>query len=146
VQITTRQLAKCEGNSGVASKKQKLSRQPGECLFFSLIDSSSPDPQLFSDLASKNSLLLARLVSVWKKLVHTPVHVYPGYNVKLFVESTAILIFHSRCKKNLHYTLIDARIQHALSLLSCYQGNIAIVSVVNVNVRRLELTHENNAL
>jgi hypothetical protein len=38
-------------------------------MLFSLMDSFFPDPELFSDLASENSLLLASLLAnVWKNL------------------------------------------------------------------------------
>jgi hypothetical protein len=37
-------------------------------VFFPLTDSSSQDPEYFSDLASENSSLLTSLVSAWKNL------------------------------------------------------------------------------
>jgi hypothetical protein len=50
VRITTRQLAKCEWNLGLVSKnKNPLA------FFTPLTDFSSPDPELFSDVASENS-------------------------------------------------------------------------------------------
>jgi hypothetical protein len=57
LRITTRQLANCKWNSGLASKNFPLS-----------LILSPADPELFSDLAGKISQLLASLASVWKNL------------------------------------------------------------------------------
>jgi hypothetical protein len=52
--------------------QKNLTRQP-ECFVFPLFtDSSSLDPELFSDLASKNSEKLTSVASVFKKLIKNP--------------------------------------------------------------------------
>jgi hypothetical protein len=63
---TTRQLTKHKLNSGLASINYKNLLA---CFFSPLTaDSSSPDCELFSYLARKNSLLFASPASVWKNL------------------------------------------------------------------------------
>jgi hypothetical protein len=71
--ITTRQLAQCEWDSGLARKNTNpLDRQSGDFFSSQSLIRTPPDPKLFSDLASENSQLLASLASILKKLVHTP--------------------------------------------------------------------------
>jgi hypothetical protein len=70
VQITTHQLAKREKNPCLASKC-KPTRQSDKG-FFPLTDPFCILSQLFPDLASENTELLASLVSVLKKLF-TPI-------------------------------------------------------------------------
>jgi hypothetical protein len=67
VRITTRQLAKCEWNSGLASKNTNPLATMASC-FFPLTDLFYIFGQLFFDLASKNAELLASLASVLKNL------------------------------------------------------------------------------
>jgi hypothetical protein len=71
MQITTHQLAKCEWNSGLASKNKNPLANLGS-VFFRLTDSSSPYPELFSDLATENSeLITCHSGECLEKLVHT---------------------------------------------------------------------------
>jgi hypothetical protein len=67
VRITTRQLAKCEWNSDLASKNINPLASP-ERVFSPLTDSFYSFGQLFSDLASEYFSLLASLASVLKNL------------------------------------------------------------------------------
>jgi hypothetical protein len=57
----------------LASKKKNYVASLASVFFHPLTDSSSHVPELFSDLASENSELLASLESVFKILVHPPV-------------------------------------------------------------------------
>jgi hypothetical protein len=70
VRITTRQLAKCKKNSGLASKHTNHS--PVWQVSFSLSFTLSNFGQ-FSDLAGENTELLTNLASVLKNLF-TPLH------------------------------------------------------------------------
>jgi hypothetical protein len=69
VQITTRQLAKCEKNLGLASKNTNPLTSLVR-VYFPLTDPFYIFGQLFSDLASENSELLAKLV--WRVLKAYP--------------------------------------------------------------------------
>jgi hypothetical protein len=72
VRVATRQLAKCELNSGLAKKNANPLASLAK-FFFPLTDHFYNFGQLFSALASENSELLASLASVLKKLIPTPV-------------------------------------------------------------------------
>jgi hypothetical protein len=70
VRITTRQLAKCEWNSGLASKNTNLLASLE--FFFLSLTLSICLANCFFDLESENTELLARLASVLKNLIFTP--------------------------------------------------------------------------
>jgi hypothetical protein len=97
VWITTRQLTKCELNSGLAS--QNINPLASVARFFSIsLTLCTICGQLFSDLASENSELLASLANVFE-ILFTPLvlalcNLYTQHGCTILFECCCIFYYY----------------------------------------------------